>query len=156
MIRKRDNNDWKSVWIPDKIFRYLDFDCNFKNNYNAFTGLLIMQICCWNFTNSTNVKTRTGLVHCLDPDSAYINLIELDCSLGQFKSAKLKNKENAVSAPNFYTYLQKRYRLMHQVFNYCWQMFSCWFMSLMLYLPLLDICGTASSANSIQSIHICS
>ena len=30
---------------------------------------------------------------------------------------------------------------MHQVFNLCWQMVSCWFMLLMLYLPLLDICG---------------
>ena len=26
-------------------------------------------------------------------------------------------------------------------FNICWQMVSCWFMLLMLNLPLLDICG---------------
>ena len=36
---------------------------------------------------------------------------------------------------------KKRKRLMHQFFNICWQMVSCSFMLLMLYLPLLDICG---------------
>ena len=29
---------------------------------------------------------------------------------------------------------------MHQIFNICWQMLSCWLMLLMLYLALLDIC----------------
>ena len=31
---------------------------------------------------------------------------------------------------------------MHQVFNICWLMVCCEFMLLMLYLPLLYICGT--------------
>ena len=34
--------------------------------------------------------------------------------------------------------MQKRKRLMHQVFNIWWQTVSCWFMLLMLYFPLLD------------------
>ena len=51
-------------------------------------------------------------------------LIEVDCSLGQFESAKLKDKEFTIKAPNFFTTLQKRKRLMHQIFNICWQMVS--------------------------------
>ena len=35
-------------------------------------------------------------------------LIEVDCSLGQFKSAKLKDKEYIINAPSFYTTLQKK------------------------------------------------
>ena len=34
----------------------------------------------------------------------------------------------------------KRKIWMQQIFNICWQMICCWFMLLMLYLPLLDIC----------------
>ena len=40
----------------------------------------------------------------------------------------------------FTRHCKKRKRLMHQVLNNFWQMFNCWFMLLMLYLPLLDIC----------------
>ena len=68
-------------------------------------------------------------------------LIEVDCSLGQFESAKLKDKEYAINAPILSTTLQKRKRWMHQSFNICWQMISFWFMLLMLYLSLLDIRG---------------
>ena len=32
---------------------------------------------------------------------------------------------------------------MHQVFNICWQMVSCWFVLLILYLLNLDICEKA-------------
>ena len=39
--------------------------------------------------------------------SAHRNLTEVDCSLGQFKSAKLKDKEFTVNSPNFYTTLKK-------------------------------------------------
>ena len=67
-------------------------------------------------------------------------LIEVDCSSGHFKSAKLKDKVYTINAQSFFTTMQKRKRLMHQVFNICWPMVSCWFMLLMLYLPLLDIC----------------
>ena len=63
------------------------------------------------------------------------HLIEVDCSSVQYKSAKLKDKEHTINAPSFKTTLQNRKRLMHQVFNICWQMVSCWFMLLMLYLP---------------------
>ena len=35
-------------------------------------------------------------------------LIEVDCSLGQFKSAKLKDKEYTINAPSSYTLLQKK------------------------------------------------
>ena len=40
---------------------------------------------------------------------------------------------------------KKRKRWMHQIFYICWQMVSCWFMLLMMYLPLLDICGSNSN-----------
>ena len=35
-------------------------------------------------------------------------LIEVDCSLGQFKSAKSKDKEYTLNAPSFYSALQKK------------------------------------------------
>ena len=44
----------------------------------------------------------------------------------------------------FSQHFKKRKRSMHQIFNICWQMISCWFMLLMPYLPLLDICGEYS------------
>ena len=34
-------------------------------------------------------------------------LIEVDCSLGQFKSAKLKDKENTINPPSFYKRIAK-------------------------------------------------
>ena len=33
---------------------------------------------------------------------------------------------------------------MHQVFNVCWQVVSCWFLMLILYLPLMDIYGNTT------------
>ena len=68
-------------------------------------------------------------------------LIEVDCFLGQFKSAKLKDKEHTINAPSFFSTLQKRKRLMHQVFIVCGPMVGCKLKFLMLYFPLLDICG---------------
>ena len=41
----------------------------------------------------------------------------------------------------FSQHCKKRKRWMHQIVNIFWQMVSCWFMLLMLYLTLLDICG---------------
>ena len=37
-------------------------------------------------------------------------LREVDCSLGQFKSAKLKDKNNTINAPTFFKTLQKKER----------------------------------------------
>ena len=37
--------------------------------------------------------------------------MEVDCSLGQFKSAKLKDKEYTKNAPIFFTTLQKKKKL---------------------------------------------
>ena len=68
-------------------------------------------------------------------------LIEVDFSLGQFKSSKMKDKEYSITAPIFSQHCKKRKIRMHQIFNICWQMVSCWFMLLKLYLPLLYICG---------------
>ena len=51
-------------------------------------------------------------------------LIEEDCSSGQFKSAKLKDKNHTTDTPIFLTTLHKRNTLMHQIFNICWQMVS--------------------------------
>ena len=79
------------------------------------------------------------------------NLIEIDCSSGQFKSAKLKVKEYNKNAPISFTTLQKK-RWMHQIFYICWQMVSCWFMLLMLYLPLLYIFAQASMKHSLKSM----
>ena len=55
----------------------------------------------------------------------YRYLIEVDCSSGQFKSAKLKDKEYTLNAPSFYTTTQKSKRLMHKICHICWQMVSC-------------------------------
>ena len=75
--------------------------------------------------------------------------------MGQFKSAKLKDQNYIISAPIFFTALQRRKRLMHQIFNICWQMVSCWFILLMPYLPLLDICGITQIWVSLRwSIYI--
>ena len=43
----------------------------------------------------------------------------------------------------FSQHCKKRKRWRHQVFNICWQMVSCWFVLLILYLLNLDICEKA-------------
>ena len=48
--------------------------------------------------------------------------------------------QNLPNAPIFLHSIEKRKRLGHQFFIICWQMVNCWFMLLMLYLPLLDSC----------------
>ena len=44
--------------------------------------------------------------------------IEVDCSSGQFKSAKLKDKESTINVPSFLNNIEKRKRLMHQVLTF--------------------------------------
>ena len=41
-------------------------------------------------------------------DIGYRYLIEVDCSLGQFKSAKLRGQEDTINASRFYTTLLKK------------------------------------------------
>ena len=60
----------------------------------------------WNVFNWTQVHRQ---------DHRY--LIEEDCSLGQFRSAKLKDKQYTINAPIFSQHCKKRKRLMHQLFN---------------------------------------
>ena len=54
----------------------------------------------------------TVLIHCQISTTfecfKHSYLIELDCSSGQFKSAKLKDKEYTRNAPSFFTILQKK------------------------------------------------
>ena len=56
--------------------------------------------------------------------SSHRYLIEVDCSLGQFKSAKLKDKEYTINAPFFVHNIAKK-EMDAQIFNICWQMVSC-------------------------------
>ena len=101
------------------------------------------------FKNRVNFsRKRQGTI----PDHRY--LIEVDLSSGQSKFAKSKDKEYTINAQIFWTTSQKRKRLMHQVFNIFLQMVSCWFMLVMLYLPLLDICVPDSILVKIRIIII--
>ena len=52
----------------------------------------------------------------------------------------------------FFHNIAKKERLWWQHCNICWQMVSCWFMLLMLYLPLLDIFAQASMKHSLKSM----
>ena len=96
------------------------------------------------FNRKAAKKFRQSLLDFVYKKLSHRYLIEVDCSSGQFKSAKLKDKEYTLYAPNFYTRLQKK-GLMHQFFKICWQTVSCWFMLVMLYLPLLYICDLSPS-----------
>ena len=61
---------------------------------------------------------------------------EVDCSSGQFKSAKLKDKEYTINAPIFTQYCKKRKRLMHQISNIRWIMVNsctCIYMNIKPY-----------------------
>ena len=100
---------------------------------SLFRDQALFQANCWDWCNPKKLHTAFGVNH------RY--LIAVDCSSSHLKSAKLKDKEYTINVPSFYTTLQKRKKLMHQVFNICWQMVSCWYMLLMLCLLLLDICG---------------
>ena len=82
-------------------------------------------------------------LHSIEATFSFLTLehryqIKVDCSSGQSKSVKLKDR---INAPIWFTTLQIKKSWMHQIFNICWQRGSCWFMLLMLYLPLLDICA---------------
>ena len=59
--------------------------------------------------------------------------------LGPIQVCHIERQRINYKCTNFFTTLQKRKRWMHQIFNICKQMVSCWLMLLMLYLPLLDI-----------------
>ena len=71
-------------------------------------------------------------------DHRYI--IEQISLWANFMATKLKDKKYTINAPSFFITLNIN-RLMHQLFHICWQMVSCWFMLLMLFIPLLYICG---------------
>ena len=55
------------------------------------------------------MKLKQGKKTLAPPQHRY--LIEVDCSLGQFKSAKLKDKEYTKNAPIFFTTLQKKKKM---------------------------------------------
>ena len=48
----------------------------------------------------------------------YVTTTKVDCSSGQFKSAKLKDKEHTLNAPIFFHNIEKRKRLMHQILTF--------------------------------------
>ena len=75
--------------------------------------------------------------------------------LGPIQVCQIERQKLYYKCTNFFTALQRRKRLMHQIFNICWQMVSCWFILLMPYLPLLDICGITQIWVSLRwSIYI--
>ena len=51
-------------------------------------------------------------------------LLEVDCSLDQFKSAKLKYKKYPINAPFSSKHCQEK-RWMQQILNICWWIVSC-------------------------------
>ena len=54
-------------------------------------------------------KMKTSFHIFLYLDHRY--LIEVDCSSGQFKSVKLKDKKYTINAPIFFTILQKKKKM---------------------------------------------
>ena len=62
---------------------------------------------CWSFLIEKKLQR-----HSTRCSNRYLK--ETDWSLGQFKSAKLKDKENTLNAPIFFTRLKKE-RWMHQI-----------------------------------------
>ena len=114
------------------------FTARQPSTFKDYQPNVIWFICVsWHFS-LTPLRTRHSTFF-IDtyPDHRY--LMELDCSLGQFKSA-IGRHRIALNAPIFSQHGNKRKRWMHQIFNIFWQMVFCWFMLLMLYLPILDIC----------------
>ena len=61
--------------------------------------------------------------------------------LGPILVCQIERQRIYDKCTNFFTKLQKIKIWMHQIFKICCQMVTCWFMLLMLYLPLLDICA---------------
>ena len=64
-------------------------------------------------------------------------LIEVDCTWGQFKLAILKDEEFTINSPIFFITLQKKKKIDALNFKHLLADGQL----LMLYLPLLDICG---------------
>ena len=124
-----------SIWIvivPDsKTFQFF------------FNKTLVLQRL-ENVQNDEDERTSSSHSNYLKQTNAsqdHRYLIEVDCSSGQFKSAKLNDKDYTFNAFSLKKNITKRTRLMHQVFNICWEMVGCQILLLMLYLSLLDICG---------------
>ena len=77
-------------------------------------------------------------------------LIEVDCSSGQFKSAKLKDRKYTTNAPNFFHIIAKKKKNGWTKFlTFVGGRWSAVDFLLMMYLPLLDVCGSYLKMQSL-------
>ena len=107
------------------------FTARQPSTFKDYQPNVIWFICVsWHFSlTPLNTRHSTFFID-TNPDHRY--LMEVDCSSGQFMSA-IERQRITLNGPIFSQHCNKRKRWMHQSFNICWQMVSCWLL-LMLYL----------------------
>ena len=87
----------------------------------------------WNEGVGAPVDPSVGTYACVYDTLYHKYLMEADCSLGNLSLPNWNKKLTLWMSQVFTQHCEKRKRLMHQVFNICWQMVNCCWCCIFLY-----------------------